>query len=195
VFNILLQVLEDGTLTDSMRRKVNFKNTVLIMTSNLGAQQIGGKANLGFAKGDAEESHERMRTTVLDELKRAFNPEFLNRVDEVIVFHALGRPQIEEIVRILLAEVQHRLAEHDLDIELTAPAVGLLVEKGFDPRMGARPLRRAIQRLIEDPLAELVLGGKFPVGSRVQVGREGDELTFELQTKEDRAKEKVEQGA
>jgi ATP-dependent Clp protease ATP-binding subunit ClpC len=196
VFNILLQVLEDGTLTDSMRRKVNFKNTVLIMTSNLGAQQIGGKANLGFAKADAQETHERMRNTVLDELKRAFNPEFLNRVDEVIVFRALGREEIEEIVRILLAEVQHRLADHNLDIGLTANAVGLLVEKGFDPRMGARPLRRAIQRLIEDPLAELVLAGKFPAGSSVQVGRRGDELVFELrEEKDERAKEKVEQGA
>jgi len=196
VFNILLQVLEDGTLTDSMRRKVNFKNTVLIMTSNLGAQQIGGKANLGFAKGDAEESHERMRGAVMDEVKRAFNPEFLNRIDEIIVFHALGRKEIEEIVRILLEDVRNRLKEHELDVSLTANAVALLVEKGFDPRMGARPLRRAIQRLIEDPLAEMVLAGKFPGGSTVRVGRRGDELTFELKESEgEKTGEKVEQGA
>jgi ATP-dependent Clp protease ATP-binding subunit ClpC len=196
VFNILLQVLEDGTLTDSMRRKVNFKNTVLIMTSNLGAQQIGGKSNLGFGSPDVESSYDRMRSTVLDELKRAFNPEFLNRVDEVIVFRSLGRPEIETIVGILLAEVKNRLREHHLDVFLEAPAVDLLVEKGFDPRMGARPLRRAIQRLIEDPLAELVLGGKFPAGSVIRVGRRGDDLTFDLREEEDeRAREKVEQGA
>jgi ATP-dependent Clp protease ATP-binding subunit ClpC len=137
-----------------------------------------------------------MRSTVLDELKRAFNPEFLNRVDEVIVFRSLGRPEIETIVGILLAEVKNRLREHHLDVFLEAPAVDLLVEKGFDPRMGARPLRRAIQRLIEDPLAELVLGGKFPAGSVIRVGRRGDDLTFDLREEEDeRAREKVEQGA
>jgi len=196
VFNILLQVLEDGTLTDSMRRKVNFKNTVLIMTSNLGAQQIGGKANLGFAKDDVTESHERMRSVVMDEVKRAFNPEFLNRIDEIIVFHALGRKEIEEIVRILLEEVRNRLKEHALDITLTPNAVAFLVDKGFDPRMGARPLRRAIQRLIEDPLAEMVLAGKFPAGSTVRVGQRGDELTFDVREAEgEKTGEKVEQGA
>jgi len=196
VFNILLQVLEDGTLTDSMRRKVNFKNTVLIMTSNLGAQQIGGKANLGFARDDPGESYQRMRGAVMDEVKRAFNPEFLNRIDEVIVFRALGRPEIEEIVRILVDEVRVRLREHKLDIQLTTPALSLIVDKGFDPRMGARPLRRALQRMIEDPLAELVLAGKFPRGRSVRVGRKGDELTFELKEVEDeKPGEKVEQGA
>ena len=195
VFNILLQVLEDGTLTDSMRRKVNFKNTVLIMTSNLGAQQIGGKANLGFGRPDAEASYERMRSMVLDELKRAFNPEFLNRIDEIIVFRALGRTEIEAIVTILLDEVRARLREHKLDVQLEPEAIDLLVEKGFDPRMGARPLRRAIQRLIEDPLAELVLGGKFPAGSSIGVGRAEEELSFRLLEANERAREKVEQGA
>jgi ATP-dependent Clp protease ATP-binding subunit ClpC len=129
-------------------------------------------------------------------LKRAFNPEFLNRVDEVIVFRSLGRPEIEAIVGILLTEVKNRLRENHLDVVLDPPAVDLRVEKGFDPRMGARPLRRAIQRLIEDPLAELVLAGRFPGGSVVRVGRRGDELTFDLREEEDeRAREKVEQGA
>ena len=195
VFNILLQVLEDGTLTDSMRRKVNFKNTVLIMTSNLGAQQIGGKANMGFARDDKDADHERMRNAVMDEVKRAFNPEFLNRIDEVIVFKALDKKEIEEIVRILLGEVRNRLLEHDLDIMLTPSAVNLLVEKGFNPRMGARPLRRAIQRLVEDPLAELVLGGKFPHGRTIRIGRRGDELTFDLKVEGEKTKERVEQGA
>jgi ATP-dependent Clp protease ATP-binding subunit ClpC len=196
VFNILLQVLEDGVLTDSMRRKVNFKNTVLIMTSNLGAQQIGGKANLGFARDDAAEAHDRMRNTVMDEVKRAFNPEFLNRVDEIIVFHSLGRKEIEEIVRILLRDVQDRLADHELEIQLTPSAVTLLVEQGFNPRMGARPLRRAIQRLVEDPLAEFVLAGKLPAGRVVRIGRKADELTFDIKEREgEKTKEKVEQGA
>jgi ATP-dependent Clp protease ATP-binding subunit ClpC len=196
VFNILLQVLEDGTLTDSMRRKVNFKNTVLIMTSNLGAQQIGGRSAVGFARDDAEEAYDRMRSTVMDEVKRAFNPEFLNRIDEVIVFRALGRKEIEQIVRILLDEVKGRLAEHRLDLSLTPPAVSLLVDKGYDPKMGARPLRRAIQRLIEDPLAELVLAGKFAPGSVIRIGRRGDDLTFEEKDREsEENSERVEQGA
>ncbi len=196
VFNILLQVLEDGTLTDSLRRKVNFKNTVLIMTSNLGAQQIGGKASVGFAKADVEEAYDRMKNTVMDEVKRAFNPEFLNRIDEVIVFRALGRKEIEQIVKILLDEVNTRLREHRLDLSLTPNAVSLIVEKGFDPRMGARPLRRAIQRLIEDPLAELVLAGKFAAGSTVRIGRKGEELTFDERDRDVEEKdEKVEQGA
>jgi ATP-dependent Clp protease ATP-binding subunit ClpC len=191
-------VLEDGTLTDSMRRKVNFKNTMLIMTSNLGAQQIGGKANLGFAKGDAAETHEKMRSTVMDEVKRAFNPEFLNRIDEVIVFHSLSREDNEKILEILLDEVRLRLKGHRYDLQLTQPATGLLLEKGFDPKYGARPLRRAIQRLIEDPLSELVLMGKFPPGSVIRIGRRGDELTFDLKAESDEREsqdDKVRSGA
>ena len=194
IFNILLQVLEDGTLTDSMRRKVNFKNCVLIMTSNLGASQIGGKSNLGFTRSDKDEEHDRMKDTVMDEVKRAFNPEFLNRIDEVIVFHSLSRDDNEKILRILLDEVKRRLTGHRLELELTAPAVGLLLDRGFDPKMGARPLRRAIQRLIEDSLAEHVLAGKFPPGSSIRIGRKGDELTFDLKAEKD-TDEKVETGA
>jgi len=196
VFNILLQVLEDGTLTDSMRRKVNFKNTVFIMTSNLGAQQIGGKTHLGFARNDAEEAHDRMRSTVMDEVKRSFNPEFINRIDEVIVFHALSRKDNEQILHILLEEVKERLSGRKLDLSLTPNAVALLLDKGFDPKYGARPLRRVIQRLIEDSLAELVLAGKFPPGSTVRIGRRGDELTFETrQSDKEPRDERVEQGA
>jgi len=198
VFNILLQVLEDGNLTDSMRRKVNFKNTVLIMTSNLGAQQIGGRAHLGFARPDSAEAHERMRSTVMDEVKRAFNPEFLNRIDEVIVFHSLTREDNEKILAILLDEVRKRLKGHRYDLQLTQPATALLLDKGFDPKYGARPLRRAIQRLIEDPLSELVLAGKFPPGSMIRIGRKGDELTFDLKAESDEREsqdERVKSGA
>jgi ATP-dependent Clp protease ATP-binding subunit ClpC len=195
VFNMLLQVLEDGTLTDSMRRKVNFKNTVLIMTSNLGARQIGGKSQLGFGRSDDQTTYDKMRGTVLEEVKRTFNPEFLNRIDELIVFRSLGRKEMEQIVHILLDEVTRRVAEQGLSLNITPPAAQLLVEKGFDPNLGARPLRRAIQRLVEDPLAMLVLERKFKTGGHVRIGRKGDDLVFEEKAPGDVNAEKVARGA
>jgi len=195
VFNMLLQVLEDGTLTDSMRRKVNFKNTVLIMTSNLGARQIGGRSQLGFGKSDDESTYDKMKGSVIEEVKRTFNPEFLNRIDDVIVFRALGKKEMEQIVHILLDEVTKRVAEQDLHLTITPPAAQLLVEKGFDPNLGARPLRRAIQRLVEDPLAMLVLERKFKPGSHVRIGRKADELVFEEKVSGDMNAEKVGRGA
>jgi len=195
VFNMLLQVLEDGTLTDSMRRKVNFKNTVLIMTSNLGARQIGGRSQLGFGKSDDQTTYDKMKGSVLEEVKRTFNPEFLNRIDDVIVFRALGRKEMEQIVHILLDEVTKRVAEQGLHLTITPPAAQLLVEKGFDPNLGARPLRRAIQRLVEDPLAMLVLERKFKPGSHVRIGRKADELVFEEKVSGDMNAEKVGRGA
>jgi ATP-dependent Clp protease ATP-binding subunit ClpC len=195
VFNMLLQVLEDGTLTDSMRRKVNFKNTVLIMTSNLGARQIGGKSQLGFGKSDEQSSYDKMKGTVIEEVRRTFNPEFLNRIDELIVFRPLGRKEMEQIVHILLEEVTKRIAEQGLHLAITPPAAQLLVEKGFDPNLGARPLRRAIQRLVEDPLAMLVLERKFKPGSHVRISRKGDELVFEEKVPGDMNAEKVGRGA
>jgi ATP-dependent Clp protease ATP-binding subunit ClpC len=195
VFNMLLQVLEDGTLTDSMRRKVNFKNTVLIMTSNLGARQIGGKSQLGFGKSDDQTTYDKMKGTVLEEVKRTFNPEFLNRIDELIVFRPLGKKEMEQIVHILLDEVTRRIAEQGLTLNITPPAAQLLVEKGFDPNLGARPLRRAIQRLVEDPLAMLVLERKFKTGAHVRIGRKGDDLVFEEKAPGDVNAEKVARGA
>jgi ATP-dependent Clp protease ATP-binding subunit ClpC len=179
VFNILLQVLEDGILTDSLKRKVSFKNTVLIMTSNIGARLIRGQGRMGFLKEDSEVTYEQMKNTVMDEVKKVFNPEFLNRIDEVIVFRPLERRHMEEIVRILIREVNERLAERKMKISLTTGAMNLLLEKGFDPSLGARPLRRAIQRLIEDPLSELVLKGRFGPGSEIRVVKRGSELAFE----------------
>jgi ATP-dependent Clp protease ATP-binding subunit ClpC len=181
VFNILLQVLDDGQLTDSFKRRVNFKNTVLIMTSNLGAREIQGGKNLGFGapSNKTESDYKTMRSKVMDEVKRAFNPEFLNRIDEVVVFHPLGKEEMVQIVHILLDQVRVRLKEHEIELEMTPEAEGFLIEKGFDPAFGARPLKRAIQRYVEDPLAEHVLRGKFKGPSRCLVRRNGDELVFE----------------
>lgn len=179
VFNILLQVLEDGQLTDSMRRKVDFKNTVLIMTSNIGSRQIKGGGGLGFQQADDKAVYETMKNTVMDEAKRIFNPEFLNRIDELIVFRTLEKSHMEQIVHILLSDVEKRLAENDMGLEVTPEAVNLLVESGFDSYLGARPLRRAIQKLVEDPLAVLVLQDQFSRGSKIRIKRSGDELAFE----------------
>ncbi|MBI5711056.1 MAG: ATP-dependent Clp protease ATP-binding subunit [Candidatus Eisenbacteria bacterium] len=180
VFNVLLQVLDDGVLTDSARRRVDFKNTVVIMTSNLGGRQIvsGGK-NLGFKQAEgAVQQFAAIKSTVQDELKRAFNPEFLNRIDDVIVFHALTRDDMRSIVGILLGQVKERLRAQDITLEITPEAVELLVERGFDPSLGARPLKRAIQRLLEDPCAEHILRGNVAHGGRLVVARQNDELTF-----------------
>jgi ATP-dependent Clp protease ATP-binding subunit ClpC len=178
VFNILLQVLDDGLLTDSLRRKVDFKNTVLIMTSNIGARQIKGSRSLGFSERTEESSYGTMKTTILEELKRSFNPEFLNRIDEAIVFHALSRAEMVNITRILMGQVIERLRITGVKLSFEDEVIDFLIEKGFDAALGARPLKRAIQKLIEDPLSEHVLRGQLKEGSEVRVGRKGDELTF-----------------
>jgi ATP-dependent Clp protease ATP-binding subunit ClpC len=180
VFNVLLQVLDDGVLTDSSRRRVDFKNTVIIMTSNLGGRQIvaGGK-HLGFKQAEgSEQQFASIKSTVQDELKRTFNPEFLNRIDDVIVFHALTREHMQAIVLILLGQVRDRLRSQEVTLDIEPAAVEFLVERGFDPSLGARPLKRAIQRLLEDPLAEHILRGKVKGGGTVCVARRGDGLEF-----------------
>jgi ATP-dependent Clp protease ATP-binding subunit ClpC len=180
VFNVLLQVLDDGVLTDSSRRKVDFKNTVIIMTSNLGGRQIisGGKG-LGFKQGDTSQQFSAIKNTVQDELKRAFNPEFLNRIDDVIVFHALSRENMRSIVDILLGQFSGRLKSQEIALEITPEATDLLIDKGFDPALGARPLKRAIQRLLEDPFAEFILRGQVGAGTVVKVTRRDDKLEFD----------------
>ncbi|MFN8588098.1 MAG: ATP-dependent Clp protease ATP-binding subunit [Candidatus Eisenbacteria bacterium] len=180
VFNVLLQVLDDGTLTDSSRRKVDFKNTVIIMTSNLGGRQIvsGGKG-LGFKNVDSAQQFSAIKTTVQDELKRAFNPEFLNRIDDVIVFHTLSREHMKSIVEILLSQFSGRLKAQDIELEIAPEATDLLIDKGFDAALGARPLKRAIQRLLEDPFAEFILRGQVPAGTVVKVTRKDDVLDFD----------------
>ena len=179
MFNILLQVLEDGMLTDSLKRKVSFKNCVLIMTSNLGARRLRGRGGLGFTRQDDLATYDTMKNTVMEEVRKIFNPEFLNRLDELIVFRSLNETDMEQIVHILLGQVQGRLKDSDLSLSLTSGAIELLLEKGFDPDLGARPMRRAIQRLIEDPLADAVLRGRFKAGSTIRATKKGDVLGFE----------------
>jgi ATP-dependent Clp protease ATP-binding subunit ClpC len=175
VFNILLQILEDGKLTDSQGRKVDFRNTIVIMTSNLGAAQISKNQSLGFSSHDeAGLSYEDMKSRVTGELKKVFRPELLNRIDEVIVFHKLEKPEIKQIIDLMLKRLREQIAVHKVTIELTDKAKDLLVEQGFDPSMGARPLRRAIQRLIEDPLADFVLGAELMPGATLIVDRKKD---------------------
>jgi ATP-dependent Clp protease ATP-binding subunit ClpC len=176
VFNTLLQILEDGHLTDAQGHTVDFKNTVIIMTSNLGTRDIQKGVSIGFAaNADEELTYERMKDRVMDELKRSFRPEFLNRIDEVIVFHSLSREHVKAIVDLMIRRVEGQLKSKDLDIELTERAKGLLAEKGYDPALGARPLRRTIQRMVEDPLSEKLLYKEFTAGQTVIVdGRDGE---------------------
>ena len=168
VFNILLQVLDEGHLTDNYGRKIDFKNTVLIMTSNLGARSIA-KGGLGFQSPDRRSSYEAMRDTVNDEMNRAFNPEFLNRVDDTIVFHPLSRDEIGEIVHIMLGDLRERLAQEDMKLNPTPAAIDFLVTHGHDERYGARPLKRAIRRYIEDPLSEKILMAELAAGDELEV--------------------------
>ncbi len=158
---------------------MNFKNTVLIMTSNIGARQIRGQGNLGFTKPDGEVSYSKMKDTVMDEVKKVFNPEFTNRIDEIIVFRPLDKSHLEKIVEILLDQVRDRLREQEMSLSLTPGATALIIDRGFDPALGARPLRRAIQKLVEDPLAEMVLRGKLHRGAEVRISKKGDELLLE----------------
>ncbi len=168
VFNILLQILEDGRLTDSQGRTIDFKNTVIIMTSNLGTAELR-KKTIGFAKDDDALNYDKMREKVMDALKTHFRPEFLNRVDEVIVFHELTMEEVKSIVDLLLVRVRDQLESQALDLVLTDDAKEVLAKKGYDPQLGARPLRRAIQQLLEDPLSEKVLFKEFPAGSTILV--------------------------
>ena len=178
VFNILLQVLEDGQLTDSFGRRINFRNTVIIMTSNLGAREIKQGGTLGFQKAGKDTVEEQMSGKYTDVLKKTFNPEFLNRVDESIIFRSLDKGDMAKIVHILMDEVHVRLEEQEYSLTLSEESLELIVEKGFDPAYGARPLRKTIRQLIEDPLSEEILSGNFKLGAKIKVDRKGDELVF-----------------
>src|ERR687883_333723 len=176
VFNILLQILEDGKLTDAQGRKVDFRNTIVIMTSNIGAASISKNQSLGFNVGDESGlSYDDMKTRVMSELKKVFRPELLNRIDEIIVFHKLAKEEIKSIVDLLLKRLREQMSTHETAIELTDDAKDLLVEKGYDPAMGARPLRRAIQRFIEDPLADFVLGRSLEPNATILVARKNED--------------------
>jgi ATP-dependent Clp protease ATP-binding subunit ClpC len=159
------------------------------MTSNIGARLIRGQGQMGFQRPDAEVNYSQMKNTVMDEVRKVFNPEFLNRIDDLIVFRSLDRGHMEKIVEILLDQVRERLHAHNMTLTITPSALALLLEKGFDPALGARPLRRAIQRLIEDPLADQFLRGKIHVGGEVRITKRGDELVVEEKSAESTGRE------
>ncbi len=178
VFNILLQVLEDGRLTDTKGRTVDFRNTVIIMTSNVGASILKKEA-LGFAAVRSEETeYKSMRDRVMEELKRTFRPEFLNRIDEIVVFHSLQTEHLRQVTKLLMNEINKRIKEQGFELEVSDEALDVIAKEGHDPSYGARPLRRAIQRLIEDELAEKVLAGEFKAGDKIKVEAEEGKLNF-----------------
>jgi len=177
VFNILLQVLEDGRLTDSKGRTVDFRNTILIMTSNVGADTLKRSKHLGFTVEAEGQDYKDMKGKVMSEMKRAFRPEFLNRIDEIIVFHSLEKPHLAEIVKLMADQLTRRLKEQEIELELTTAAIDKIAEEGFDPEYGARPLRRAIQKHVEDRLSEELLRGVIQKGQKVTLDVEGENFT------------------
>ena len=182
VFNILLQVLDDGHITDAHGRKVDFKNTILIMTSNAGAQAIMTPKRLGFAAEDDEkQNYDRMKSSVMEEVRRIFKPEFLNRIDEVMVFHSLNREHVKSIADLLLKDFAKRCKRQmDLELKFTDAARSLIAEEGFDEKYGARPLKRQIQNKIEDALAQEILEGQVKAGDTVTVGASKKEIKFSV---------------
>ncbi len=182
VFNILLQVMEDGILTDSQGRRVDFRNTVLIMTSNVGSELITDRDMLGFSdhRNETDESYQDMKARVTGEARKVFRPEFLNRLDDIIVFHQLNRDQVRLIAQLMVEELRIRLrAERGIEFELDDSAWDLLIEQGYDPKYGARPMRRTIERLIENPISEEILVGHFESGSTIVASADGEEMRFE----------------
>lgn len=170
VFNVLLQVLDDGHLTDAKGRKVDFKNTIIIMTSNIGATALRDEKTVGFGVTDGTKDYKAMKSRILEELKKSFRPEFLNRVDEVVVFHSLNKEQLHEIVKIMSKDVIERLKEQDITLKLTPAAIDVISSEGFDPEYGARPIRRALQKEVEDKLSELLLSGELQPGDTITLG-------------------------
>lgn len=178
VFNILLQVLDDGYLTDSKGRKVDFRNTILIMTSNIGATQIREEKNVGFNATDITRDHRKMQKRILEELKKAFRPEFLNRIDETVVFRSLDEGEIHQIVKIMSKAIVKRLAEQDIRLKITPAAIDVIGKAGFDPEYGARPIRRALQKEVEDRLSEALLSGQIHLGDQVTIGAKKGKITL-----------------
>ena len=180
VFNLLLQVLDDGHLTDAKGRKVDFRNTIMIMTSNIGATQIREEKNVGFNVQDITKDHQAMQKRILEELKKAFRPEFLNRIDETVVFHSLTKDEVHAIVQIMSQSVVKRLKEQDILVKITPAAVDVIGKVGFDPEYGARPLRRALQKEVEDRLSEALLGGEIHLGDQITVGASKGKITVNV---------------
>jgi len=181
VFNLLLQMLEEGRLTDSFGRKVDFKNTIIIMTSNIGAEMLRKQGSIGFKTQTEEVTYQSMKERLLEEVKKAFKPEFLNRVDDIIVFRSLTKEDLLHIVELEVKDVESRLRDQNIKLELSQDAKEFLMEKGFDKQFGARPLKRTIQRFLEDPLAEDIIKGEFKKGGRVKVTAKADHLDFKTE--------------
>src|SRR5262249_17646797 len=178
VWNMLLQILEEGKLTDNVGRVVNFRNTIILMTSNVGSDTIKKQSSLGFSPITDESSYEKMREKILDEAKKTFRPEFLNRLDDIIVFRSLTKPDLIEILDLEISKVMQRVKARNIVLNLDEKAKDLLVSKGYDPQYGARPMRRAVERFLEDPLAEEILKGVFHEGEPINVTAENDHLVF-----------------
>ena len=180
VFNILLQILEDGHVTDAQGRKVSFKNTIIIMTSNAGAQQIIAPKHLGFGVAEDEQAdYKKMKSSVMEEIKRIFKPEFINRIDEILVFHVLTKENIKDIVRILLASLNKRtMAQMNISLEVSEAAVEYIAKSGFDKNYGARPIRRAIQTKIEDEIADRLLSREIKAGDKIAIDCIDENINF-----------------
>jgi len=189
VFNILLQIFDDGHLTDAKGRRVDFRNSIIVMTSNIGAELIKREMNIGFtthvdSKGNRQVEYKKMKEKVLGEMKKTFRPEFLNRIDATVVFHALTKEHIRQIVDLMLAQVVASLKEKDIALEVTDAARDFLGDKGYDPVFGARPLRRTIQNLVEDQLSDALLRGEFRSGDTVEVDCDGEKIVMRPLVKE-----------
>jgi ATP-dependent Clp protease ATP-binding subunit ClpC len=182
VMNLLLQILEEGMVTDSMGRKIDFRNTIIILTSNVGASTIKRQSTLGFNAMNADEGDfDTMKEKIIEEAKRSFKPEFLNRLDELVVFHMLEKPDLSRIIDLEISKLAKRLKDKSITLELTESSRDLLIAKGYDPSYGARPMRRAVERYLEDPLAEALLRGDIKSGDHVEVIRRdnSEELLFQ----------------
>jgi ATP-dependent Clp protease ATP-binding subunit ClpC len=178
VMNMLLQILEEGKLTDNLGRVVSFRNTIVLMTSNVGAQSINRQSSFRLAPATEETSYETIKQKILDEAKHLFRPEFINRLDDIIVFRPLNKPDLIRILELEMAKVLERIKGRKFQLQLDDKAKNFLVEKGYDPQYGARPMRRAVERYLEDPLAEEILKGNLHPGDPVQVTVESDKLLF-----------------
>ena len=179
IFNMLLQVLDDGYMTDSFGRKVDFRNTVIIMTSNLGARMIDKDTTLGFQQDSSKTQYDKMKENVISELKRSFNPEFLNRIDEVVVFHPLTNEHLTKIVDMLIVELNAQIiSDRSIQLTVTQEVKEWLIRENYQPTYGARPMRRAIQKYIADPLSEDILRGRFKDVHKVRVELQNDAITF-----------------
>ena len=182
VMHLLLQILEDGTVTDSLGRKIDFRNTIIILTSNVGAELIKKQTSLGFGAPKLDDNHDTMRDKVMEETKRVFKPEFLNRIDDIIVFRTLSKEMLTRIVELEVSKVLKRIKDKDINVTLDAASIEFLIEKGYDPTYGARPMRRAVEKYLEDPIAEEILRGSYKAGDQIQATRDGENLSFKVTT-------------